>query len=184
MRGRPYSPPLADARRVDDGVVQVMASRGVEAAAAGDESQRRDGRPAEDPARRERRLGPTLETLDAEADYAAIGAPDPDQVAAVQLAQPVEDGGAAGGVDVSNDHGRPQLARLVPRLVPADVAPLLGRLHRSIRLQPEGGHGSCDADGRDVDVTRPRGFPVDNVDNPARGWTRQGWPLSGESRPG
>ena len=187
MRGGRHGPPLADACRVDDGVVHIVAGRGVEAAAAGDESQRRDGRPAEDPPRRERRLRPTLETLDAEADDAAIGAPDPDQVAAAQVAQPVEDGGAAVGVDVPGDHRRPQLAGLVPRLVPASVAPVLGGLHRSIRLEPEGGHGSRDAYGWDVDVTRPRSFPVDDVDQPARRRARRvrrRRPLGGERRGG
>ena len=187
FRGGRHSPPLADARRVDDGVVRIVASRGVEAAAAGDESQRRDGRPPEDPTRRERRLRPTFETLDAKAEDAAIGAPDPDQVAAAQVAQPVEDGGAVGGIDVPGDHGRPQLAGLVPRLVPASVAPLLGGLHRSIWLEPEGDHGSRDADGWDVDVARPRSFPIHNVDEPAGGRARQvprGRPLGSEGRGG
>jgi hypothetical protein len=82
-------PAEGSAGRVHDRVVDPVAGRRIEVAGAGHEPQRRGTGPAEHAARWERRLGPALESLDAEVHAAAVGAPDPYEAAALDFAQPV-----------------------------------------------------------------------------------------------
>src|SRR3954470_21438400 len=128
--GRAHDPaPRADRRtahhrrraRVDDGVVEVMARGPVEVARARDEPQGAGPREGVDLLRREAVLRVARRSLDDKARDATVAAPDADDVAAAQLADPEEGRGPGGRVDVTGDHGRPGLSGPRPARPPAGL---------------------------------------------------------------
>jgi hypothetical protein len=76
-------------------------------------------------------LGP----LDPEADLEPARVPDDDPVSPAELAEPVEDGRAALGVDVAGDHRRSLLARTgAAHIPPGDRVVLRDLLRRALPL--------------------------------------------------
>jgi hypothetical protein len=78
-----------------------------------------------------------LGALDPEPDLGPARVADDDDATPAELAEPVEDGRAAAGVDVAGDHGRAGLARPGAASVPAGDREVLRHLHAPVGLEAE-----------------------------------------------
>jgi hypothetical protein len=144
---------------IDHEVVAIAASLVVEAAAAGDQAQGWLGDGPEYGVLGEGGLGVLVHTPDGEAERHAVGPLDLYDVTRGELAQAVEDGGSAVGVDVTGDNGGTLLTGKRPASEPARVAEVVRDLQGAVGVEPERDQPGLDSDRFDAELDRRGGWP-------------------------